>query len=149
MSEFRIDEGRVAHWDRKRRRIILQVAIAYGVWMASSLVPDQKFNNVASLLLLVLNLLSWAVWCFGLIQMHRWGKEVLKEPAVVQALCDERWEHNRLKAVVTAFVAVMLVQVGLVLWGLSFRLDAKIGAQISILVGVTGFLLAMLYFDRE
>lgn len=150
MSEPKIEKISIGQMERKRRQMLSIGAVAFVLWQASSLlVEGVRLGFPGKAMLLTVNLAAALVWISFSIQLVRWRKLLSEEPATARALSDERWEHNRSKALGAAFWAVMLTQCGLLLAFSAFGFDAAVGARITILVGVTAGIVAFLFHDRE
>lgn len=150
MSKKKPGEISIGQMERKRRQMLSIGAVAFVLWQASSLLVDgMRLDVPGKAMLLTVNLTAAIVWVLLSIQLVRWRKLLSKESATARALSDERWEHNRSKALGAAFWAVMLTQCGLLLKVSPFGFDAAMGARVTILVGVAAGITAFLFHDRE
>ncbi|MBF5044980.1 hypothetical protein FGE12_21440 [Aggregicoccus sp. 17bor-14] len=145
--------GRVVETlDASRRRTLWGLLVAIVLW--------QGLDVVAKVLALsghagtwrhaavLVSLPAWLYWCVGMVQQQRWLRQVRADPALREALNDERTRHARRQAWTVGFFAMLAVQTLFLAAGSFWALPGALVAQVTLLVGVAGSTAAFLHFER-
>jgi hypothetical protein len=136
--------------DLRRRQILAGIILGFSAAQIAMildriLTPGLLIHGT----LIIISLLGWILFGVQLFLMFRTGAQLRGKPEVELALNDEFVRQKRRKAATIAFWAAMICQAAIILVNLFFPLDAGIGAQLTIAVGVVSLIGSFLYLDRE
>lgn len=135
--------------DRSRRRMLIGLLAGFGVWqaagIASELLSRGALPRWASLLSIALSLAGWLYWSVNIVRMLKWIHRVRASAGAADALNDERIRDARLRAFSFALALVLAAQ----LVPLFAPISARVGAQLTILVGCVAAIGAFLILERE
>ncbi len=134
-----------------QRRVILAGAIIGFCAAQTALILDRVVAPVRwiHIGLIIIGLAGWVIFGVEVVNMVRTGATLRRTPNVERALNDEFVRQKRGRATAAAFWAVMIFQAAVIVLNLFVRVDAGIGAQATITVGVVVLIASFLYFDRE
>lgn len=134
-----------------RRRLLVQGLVAFGLWQVADVIRRAVpgLTREWRIGLVIAALLGWVIWSIHLLKMSNFQKLLKRDPALREALNDERIRQLRLRAFFAGYWA-LLCAIG-VFYGLSLflPLPGSVVAQILLIVGVCSPMLALLIYDRN
>ncbi|MCZ4296681.1 hypothetical protein [Henriciella marina] len=127
---------------RKRRRLLIFMAIAFAIWQLAGLEMFSDLAGVDRRLTSFASLFAFVVWAVMLFILMRQRGVKRAPPKTRAALDDELVQQNRMRAFQTGFW-VMLLTAGLVFTASHFfRIEGNVAAQLILVAGVVGPMLA-------
>lgn len=137
--------------ERRRRRHLIWSMVGFVVWQiclaARSAVPESAYPLKG--LLLGVSISGFWLWFFQQLQVMKFLGLLKRDPALAEALTDERYQHAILRAHATGFWVLLCTAGVLMAWSLFFPLSGKIVAQLFLIVAVCSATIALLIYDRE
>ena len=127
---------------RKRRRLLVVMAIAFIVWQLAGLQMFSDFAGGDSHLTSFVSLLAFAVWAVTLILlMHQRGVKGAP-PEARAALNDELVQQNRMRAFRTGYWVMLIAAAVVFTASLFVKVEGNVAAQLILVAGVAGPMLA-------
>ncbi len=123
--------------------------IGFCIWDSLRIAEAYFLDTPMNKLLAATMWFGWLVWTLGLVQLIRLGLKMKKTRLALQVLNDEFIQLNRLKAWRTAFIAVVVTQVVIIILTVSTtEISGILAAELSIFVSVAAATGAFLYYNR-
>ncbi|RIJ24401.1 hypothetical protein D1224_09240 [Henriciella barbarensis] len=127
---------------RKRRRVLIFMAIAFVIWQLAGLQMFSDFAGGDRRVTGVVSLFAFAFWAAMLVILMRQRGVKSAPPEARAALDDELVQQNRMRAFRTGYW-VMLVTAAIVFTAsLFFTIEGNVAAQLVLVAGVAGPMLA-------
>lgn len=140
--------------DRGRRRMLLGFLGGFVAWQLPQVIQDlwgavmPRYAEPAFLVAALAGLAGFFYYGWRIIQL---GRLVKDDPAMNEALNDERVRWLRLRAFEAAFWTLVIYMAGVRLAALAYPLPAGAGPfmQLGLIVAASSAILAYLWLDRE
>ena len=139
--------------ERRRRGMLIGLLVGFTLWMGADLA--HRLGTLGSVppaavaWTVGVGTLGWVFYVFNFFRMVRMKRMLRRDPALAAAADDEYRKHLRLKAFATAFWVLLVLQpvLGMTLGTMPIRIGARISLIVGVVAAVGGFLL--LDRDRE
>lgn len=137
--------------ERRRRRLLISSLVGFSVWQICLVARHAMTEATFPLkgLLLGVGLSGFGLWFFQMLQVVKFQGVLKRDPALAQALTDERYEHAILRSHATTFWVLLCTAGGLMAWSAFFPLSGRIAAQLFLIIAVCSATIALLIYDRE
>lgn len=146
-----MNQIRTEAMESARRRNIVLGLVAFGVGQISDIVlqaiPD--LPRAARIVLVLSAVAGGFLWILSMWKVMQFIKLMKRDPALAEALNDERYRHAILRSHAAAFWILLLTSGALLLWSLYLPLSGRVAAQLFLVVAVCSAMIALLIYDRE
>jgi hypothetical protein len=143
-------QARVEARNQQLRRALVATIGAYSLWQVPALLNELKLlpppmGKISSLIAVA----GGALWLLVLLRLHRLQLAIQADPALREALNDERIRHTRQRAFNTGFVVVLGYLAGMRVLCSRLDVSAAVSLQLGLFLAVTSTLSAFLVYDRN
>lgn len=137
--------------ENSRRRLLMWGLIGFGIWQGADLTRHilRGMSRAGEVALLFIGLAGAALWVFNMIRLQSFIRAMKNDPALAQALGDERYRHAVLRSYAAAFWTLLITSGLLALWSAFLPLSGRVAAQLFLVVGVCSAQIALLIYDRD
>jgi hypothetical protein len=144
-------EGALSREDRFTRRSnqrLLASAAAFALWQVADMLREAA-GDAARVPLLVVSLAAASAWTVLLLFIVRDARLAKRDPVLRAALQDERARDVRLRAYRVGFWSAVVGAAVLGIPAAAHALPAYAAMRLVVVAGITAFLGAYVFFDRE
>lgn len=144
-------EDRIDALERTRRRMLAGFLVAYVTWQVPTIVQEAAGARMPPGIVgasSVLAALAAVVWIAYSLWLWRLLRQLAHDPAMAEALDDERVEQARSRALAFGFWALLVYLAMARLAAFLLEISAATVAQSGLVVAVAAVIGAFLVYDR-
>lgn len=135
--------------DYSRYNIIKWFTLGWSIWFGCCILKDFINHPIFIGVSTLIGLFCWILWAINLIRLIRLGKIVQADSRLADALNDEFYQHNRMKAMVVGFQITLMASGVLLAISSLFPLSGLLVSELILYVGVLATLIALLFYNRN